>query len=67
MVRATISSRSLRLTINDLSEEVTLLGSTEHCCIGSCLLESMLIKFLVIANSHLSALGVLLFECVREI
>lgn len=31
--------RPLRLAINVLLEEVTLLGSNEHCCIGSCLLE----------------------------
>lgn len=63
LVDATFSSK----TGHVLSEEVALLGSTEHCCIGSCLLESMLIKVLVIAHSHLSALGVLLFDCVREV
>lgn len=56
-----------RLAINVLLEEVVLLGCNEHRCIDSCLLESVLIKFLVKANCRLNTLGVLLFECIRKV
>lgn len=61
-------SRVPRLAVRVLSEEVALLENTEHSCIGLWLLESMLIKFLVVtAKCHLKYAGffVVVWACWR--